>query len=75
MYKFKIKLHYNEEDFFCNKTELPNFKITLPLTKLDMVGSNLLSNSLFFQVIFQLVAFLLLSNVSEFSIGTKTKKF
>ena len=31
---------------FCTKTELLNFKFTLPLTKLDMVGSRLLSNGL-----------------------------
>ena len=45
MYKFKIKLLYNEK-IFCVKTELLNFKITLPLAKLDMVGSRLVSNYL-----------------------------
>ena len=44
MYNFKIKLLYDEEKAFCIKTELLNFKITLPLTKLDMVGSRLVSN-------------------------------
>ena len=33
---------------FCIKTELLNFKITLPLAKLDMVGSRLVSNGLNF---------------------------
>ena len=48
MCKFKIKLLYNLEKFFCTKTELLNFKITLPLSKLDMVGSRLVSNGLIF---------------------------
>ena len=48
MYKFKIKLIYNEEKIFSTKTELLNFKITLPLAKLDMVGSRLVSNDLIF---------------------------
>ena len=39
MYKFKMKLLYNEKEFFCLKTELLKFKITLPLAKLEMVGS------------------------------------
>ena len=43
MYKFKIKLLYNEEKHFSTKTELLNFKITLLLAKLDMVGSRLVS--------------------------------
>ena len=43
-----MKLLYNEEEFSCTKTELLNFKITLPLAKLDMVGSRLVSNGLFF---------------------------
>ena len=37
MYEFKIKLLYNEGKLFCTKTDLLNFKITLPLAKLDMV--------------------------------------
>ena len=45
MYKFKIKLLYNEEKFICTKRELLNFKITLPMAKLDMVSSRLISNS------------------------------
>ena len=39
-------LQYNEKDFFCAKTVFLNFKITLPLTRLDMVSSRLLSNGL-----------------------------
>ena len=37
MNKFTIEFLINEEDFFCTKTELLNFKHTLPLAKLDMV--------------------------------------
>ena len=37
-----------KKNFFCAKTELLNFKITLPLAKLDMVGSMLVSNGLIF---------------------------
>ena len=48
MYKFKIKLLYNEEKVFCTKTDLLNFKITLQLAKLDMAGSRLVSNGLIF---------------------------
>ena len=79
MYKFKIKLLYNEEELFCTKTELLNFKITLPLAKLGMIGSRLVSNGLIFSddipINIQLVTFLLVSNISELSIGAKTKKF
>ena len=48
MYKFKIKLLENEEKVLCTKAELLNFKITLPLAKLYIVGSRLVSNGLFF---------------------------
>ena len=41
-----MKLLYNEEKPFCNKTELLNFNITLPLTKLYIAGSRLVSNGL-----------------------------
>ena len=79
MYKFKIKLLYYEENFFRTKTELLNFKITLPLAKLDMVGSRLISNGLIISddipVDIQSVTFLLLSNIRELSIGAKTRKF
>ena len=66
-----MKLLYNEEKFFCIKTELLNFNITLPLAKLGIVSSKLVSNGLIFSddipVNIQLVTFLLL--------GAKTKKF
>ena len=47
MYEFKIKLLYNKEERFCTKTELLNFNITLPLAKLDINISRLVSNVLF----------------------------
>ena len=54
-------------------------KITLPSAKLDIIGSRLVSNDLFFLKAFpvnlQLVTFLFLSNIMELSIGTKTRKF
>ena len=79
MYKFKIKLLNKEEKPFCTKTELLNFKFTLPLAKLDIVGSRLVSNGLVFSddipVIIQLVTFLLLCNIRELKIETKTRKF
>ena len=43
-----MKLLYNEEELFCTKAELLNFKITLPLAKLYMVSSRLVSNDLIF---------------------------
>ena len=76
MYKFKMKLQFNEE-LVSTKTELLNFKITLAFAKLDMVGSRFVSNGLILAdipVTIHLVTFLLLSNVSELSIGAKTKK-
>ena len=33
-----MKLLYNEEEPFYTKTDLLNFKVTLPLAKLDMVS-------------------------------------
>ena len=67
------------KNFFCTKTELLNSKITLPLAKLDMIGSKLASNDLIFSgdipVDIQFGTFSLLSSVSELSIGAKTKKF
>ena len=72
MHKFKTKLLYNEEELFCRKTELLNFEITLPLTKLDMVRSRLVLNGLFFSdgisANIQLVTFSLSSNNIELSI-------
>ena len=41
---FKIKLLYNEEKLVYTKTELLSFKVTLPLAKLDIVGSIPVSN-------------------------------
>ena len=68
-----MKLLYNEEELFSTKAELLKFKITLALAKLDMVGSRLISSGLKFLhnilVNTQLVNFLLLSNISELSIG------
>ena len=62
---------------FCTETELLNFSITLPLAKFIMVGERLLSNGLTFlgntPPDIQLVTFLLLSDVSELSIGAKIK--
>ena len=73
-----MKLLYNEEEFVCAKTELLNFRFTLPLAKLDMIVARLVSNGLIFSgddpVDIQLVTFLLLSDVKELSIGAKTKK-
>ena len=48
MYKVRIKLLYNEEKLFCTKAELLNFKFTLPLAELDIVGSRPVSNGLIF---------------------------
>ena len=77
MYKFKIKLIYNKEELFCS--ELLNFKFTVSLAKLDMVKQRLVSNGLIFSddipVDIQIVTVLLLSNISELSIETKTRKF
>ena len=56
MYKFKIKLLYNEKIFSCTKTELLNFKITLRLAKLGMAGSRLVSNGLILQMIFRSIS-------------------
>ena len=73
-----MKLLYNEEEIFCTITELLNFKITLPLAKSDMIGSRLVSNGLIFSddipIDIQVVTFLLLSNISDLSVGEKTKK-
>ena len=73
-----INLLYSEEELFWTKTQLLNFKVTLPMAKLVMVGSRLVSNGLIFSddipVTIQLVTFLLLSNISELRIGAKTIK-
>ena len=74
-----MKLVYNEEEFFCTRAKLWNFRITLPLDKLDMAGSSLVPNSLIFSdnipVDIQLVTFSLASTISEINFGAKAKKF
>ena len=79
MGKLKMKLLYNEEERFCTKTELLNLNITPPLVTLGMVDLRLVSNDLVFSsdipVYIQLVTFLLLCNLSELSIGVKSKIF
>ena len=74
-----MKLLCNKKEPFYTKAELLNFKITLSLAKLNMVSLRFLSNGLIFSddipVNIQLVNFLLISSISELSIGTKTKKF
>ena len=73
MYKFKIRLLYNAEEHFCAKTVLLNFKFALQFAKIDMVGVRVVSNSLTFSddipVDTQLVTLLLLSNITEPSMG------
>ena len=68
-----------KKNFFCTKRELLNFNINLPLAKLDIVGSKLVSNSLIssddIPVDIRSVTFLLLSNNRELNIGAKTRKF
>ena len=77
MNKFKINLLYNEEEFFCTKTELLNLKITSTLAKLDVVDSRIVLNGLIFSdnipVGIQLVTFLLLSNKVKLALGQKLK--
>ena len=79
MHNFKMKLLYNGEELFYSKRELLNFKITLPLAKLNMVVSKLVSNGLIFSddilIDIKLANFLLLPNISQLSIGANTKKF
>ena len=74
-----MTLLYNKEELVCTKTKLLNFKITLPLDKLDNVSSRLVYTGLIFSddipVDIQLVTFLLLSNISELRTGVRTKKF
>ena len=77
MHKFKIKLLCNEEEFFFTKTELLNFRLTVPLAKLVMVAAKLVSNSLIFPndapVDIQLVS--VLSNAIELTTDTKNNYF
>ena len=48
-----MKLLYNKEELFCTKTEFLNFKLTLPLTELVMIGARLVSSHLVFGIILQ----------------------
>ena len=74
-----MKLLYIKEELFCIKTELLNFRIALPLAKIDIVSSRLVSNVLIFlddiPVHIQLVTFLLLSSASELSLEVKAEKY
>ena len=75
-----MKLLYDEEELFCTKTELSSSKDTLPLAKLDMVGSRFISvHGSFFSgdtlVDIQFVTFLLLCNTRKLRIWEKTKNF
>ena len=76
MYKFRMKLLYNEEKLSYSRTGLLNFKFTLPCAKLAIVDSRSVPNDLIFSdnilVAIQLVTFLFLSNIRELIIGTKT---
>ena len=76
MYKFRMKLLYNEEKLSYSRTGLLNFKFTLPCAKLAIVSSRSVPNDLIFSdnilVAIQLVTFLFLSNIRELIIGTKT---
>ena len=77
-----MKFLYNEElqwRLFCTKTDLLlTFKITELLAKLQMVGSRLVSNDLFFfrwySTRYPVSNFVLLSSISELSIGAKIEK-
>ena len=81
----RLCIHLKESYFtmkkklFGTKTKLLNFKVTVPLAKLDMVGSRLVSYGLTFLdeilVDIQLKTFLLLSSITELSIVKKIKKF
>ena len=65
MYKFKIKLLYNEEELILStKAELLDFKITLPLAKLDTVVSRLVSNNSIFldDILIDILIFWLISS-------------
>ena len=72
-----MKLLYNEEGVFALKRIVKSQR-TLPLDKLGMVGSRLVSNGLSFSddklVDIQLVTFSSLPNVTKLSIEAKNKK-
>ena len=78
MYKFNIKLLYNEKKLYRTKIEFLNFKITLPF-QVNTQDLRLVSNGLIswddILVDIQLEYLLLLSNINELSIGAKNKKF
>ena len=48
MYKFKMKLLYDEEKMFWTKTELLHFKLAFLFAKLGMVETRLVLNGLTF---------------------------
>ena len=80
MCKFKMKLLYNEEESRCTEIGLLSFMLTLLLPKLDIIGARLEPNGPIFSgdiwLDMELITFrLLLSYVSESSIGKKTEKF
>ena len=74
----KRSYYTSADELLCTKIELLGFKITLPWTKLDTVGSKILSNGFIFSddipVNIHLVTYLLISTVTELKIGEKTKK-
>ena len=83
MYKFKVSLQRKKQSI-CIKTEFQlKFEIKLQfystLTKLDIVSSKPVSNSLIFSDDIpgdlRLVTFSLLSNIREIRIWAKTRKF
>ena len=79
MCKFKMKLLYNEEESRCTEIGLLSFMLTLLLPKLDIIGARLEPNGPIFSggiwLDMELITFwLLLSYVTESSIGEKTKK-
>ena len=47
---YKMKLLYDEQELFSATTELLNFKMTLPLSKLDMDASRLESSGFKFSM-------------------------
>ena len=67
-----------KKKIFPLKTELLNFKITLPLAKLDMASSRLVSSGLILlddiPVNIQVVTFLLLYDIRELSTRAKNQK-
>ena len=80
MRKFKMKLLYYEEESSCTEIGLLSFMLTLLLLKLDIIGARLEPNRPIFSgdiwLDMELLTFwLLLSYVTESSIGEKAKKF